>query len=649
MASFKISRPPLVKSVVFDGYDYGLVLTFVEGAGRLLQQSGGSYIRDPEHPYYRAWRIPKAKLHTEPEELFGRLMDLAGKQCKESYEGFVQKLDAARASPRLDAFFWGMKLQLFPLTDGGALSSGDYHPAIVALYRSLRGLYLPPMKGWRLDSTLEFLFHQLVTNLGLSEDQIELSDIPRALHSDGSVSVASDVVTLKVGGEAPERGISDGEEGANEVYLADVPMMVAHEWGASTLEQAIAGYPLYDYQAEGVQFLVTRSSALLADDMGLGKTRQALTAAAIQAGNGRVLIITLASLILNIEREIRMIQPEATVALQADNPSCQWVITNYERLHSFVPIAHTFTVMVIDEAHRLKEPTSECTKHAFDIAAQIPNRYLLTGTPVLNREAELHTLLRLSGHPIGQMQLRDFCDQFAGSKEFRTALRARLADWMLRRRKDVLPQLKGKRQQPFAVELSETERGEYQAILGGSATPLVRIGQLRRLLERAKIAAVVERLSQMGPDDKAIVFCEFKDTVAAVEECCREAGLPCVTLLGHHTGKRRQAAVDRFQDDPECRVFVGTTGAAGTGINLTAANYVLFCSLPWTPALQAQAEDRAYRNGQLRSVLVLIPLVESSIDQHLWQMLLSKQALASDLLEPEEAAEAAMHALAAVA
>ena len=504
------------------------------------------------------------------------------------------------------------------------------------------------MKGWRLDSSLEFLLEQLLTEVGLSEQQVQLSEIPRSLHSDGSVTVDSDVVSLKVGGEPPVH-CNQSEDGANEVYLADVPEMVAHAWDLDELDQAIAAFPLYDYQAVGVRFLVTRSSALLADDMGLGKTRQALTASLVQAKGGRILVVTLASLILNIEREVRMIQPDATVSLQVDDPACQWVITNYERLRSFVHTADSFSIMVIDEAHRLKEPTAECTKHAFDIAAQIPNRYLLTGTPVLNREAELHTLLRLSGHPIGQMQLREFCDQFAGSKEFRNALRARLADWMLRRRKDVLPQLRGKHRQPFAVELNDAERQEYQSIFAGADTPLVRIGQLRRLLERAKVAAVVERLSQMGPDDKAIVFCEFKDTVSAVEESCAAAGLLTATLLGHHTGKRRQAAVDRFQQDPECRVFVGTTGAAGTGINLTAANYVLFCSLPWTPALQAQAEDRAYRNGQLRPVMVQIPLVESSIDQHLWQMLLSKQALASDLLEPEEAAEEAMKQLASVA
>ncbi|KPB34762.1 SNF2-relatedhelicase [Pseudomonas amygdali pv. sesami] len=82
-------------------------------------------------------------------------------------------------------------------------------------------------------------------------------------------------------------------------------------------------------------------------------------------------------------------------------------------------------------------------------------------------------------------------------------------------------------------------------------------------------------------------------------------------------------------------MFIGTRSAAGTGYNLTAANYVFFLGLPWTPGLQDQAEDRAYRNGQLRMVVVKIPLAEDTIDQQLWQMLMDKRALASDLIDPE--------------
>jgi SNF2 family DNA or RNA helicase len=86
--------------------------------------------------------------------------------------------------------------------------------------------------------------------------------------------------------------------------------------------------------------------------------------------------------------------------------------------------------------------------------------------------------------------------------------------------------------------------------------------------------------------------------------------------------------------------------AAGVGLNLTAANYVIFASLPWTPALKDQAEDRAYRNGQNRLVIVKIPLVEGTIDTALWELLEHKRAIATEVLNPEEAQAQSMLALA---
>ncbi|MFZ3207174.1 MAG: C-terminal helicase domain-containing protein, partial [Pseudomonas sp.] len=131
----------------------------------------------------------------------------------------------------------------------------------------------------------------------------------------------------------------------------------------------------------------------------------------------------------------------------------------------------------------------------------------------------------------------------------------------------------------------------------------------------------------------------FKETVSTLRELCEVAGYGCVTLMGSDSLAKRQKAIDKFQADPDTRVFIGTTSAAGTGNNLTAANYVMFLGLPWTPGLQDQAEDRAYRNGQLRLVVVKIPLVENTIDQKLWQMLLDKRQLAQDLIEPDPVTE----------
>ena len=147
-----------------------------------------------------------------------------------------------------------------------------------------------------------------------------------------------------------------------------------------------------------------------------------------------------------------------------------------------------------------------------------------------------------------------------------------------------------------------------------------------------KVRVAMDLLSELDAEDKVILFCEFKPTVAALKELCEQAGLGCVTLVGNDSLTKRQKAIDRFQQDPDCRVFICTTAAAGTGNNLTAANYVFSSACP-DPGQQEQAEDRAYRNGQLRMVVVKIPLVEATIDEQLWQLLNAKRQVAQDLIE----------------
>ncbi|MBX8588651.1 DEAD/DEAH box helicase [Pseudomonas cichorii] len=639
------SSRSLLQRVLFDGYDFGLKVPYLENANRLFLSRGGYFIRATDHPLARYWRVPKNKLLDDLDVLYRDLCELSQGSYSESWSTFSQKVASAQEDPRRDAFTHGMRLRIAPLVEGGVLLSGDFHPGSVAVAKRMRGAFLSASKSWRITGSAEVLRSNLILELGLTEDQFDLLDTLQELLSDGSVATASDVTRMQLGGTAPDRvEKSDSESGETDIYLAAVPSIRKTALTTEFINQALLEHSLMDHQPAGIRHLLQRTSALLADDMGLGKTRQAIIAAGICRKDGPVLVIVLATLLINWEREIQMVYPTARIAQQVYDPEAEWLIVNYERLGDIVPVATNFTVMIIDEAHRLKEPTAAWTRHGFDIAAKVPNRYLLTGTPVLNREAELHTLLRLSGHPIGQLPLKDFCDRFAGSPEFRQTLRTEISDWMLRRRKDVLPNLKGKQRQTLPVELSKEERAEYNEILRSDRHPFARLGALRQLLERVKVRVVIELMAGLDAGDKAILFCEHKETVWALRDHCTAAGIDCVTLVGSDSPKKRQKAIDSFQGDTDVRFLIGTTSAAGTGNNLTAANNVFFLGLPWTPGLQDQAEDRAYRNGQLRRVFVIIPLVENSIDQQLWQMLLDKRALAQDLIEPEavEASKAAL-------
>jgi hypothetical protein len=366
----KIRRPTLLKRVVYDGYDYGLLLTYIEGSNRLLLDRQGYFIRRTEDPQHRAWRIPKGRVHEDPEGLFSVLMGLSTVELQETRESFLAKLDQARRAPDGSAFVWGMRLRLAPLATVGVLAMGDYHPGVVAVYKRMEGRYLSQMRAWRLSSSPELVKVNLIDELGFTEDQFEILTTLQELHSDGSISSVSESNGIQIGGDFPENA-SDGAEAEGEkgIFLAGVAGIERTTWTDETISAALKGYSLYDYKPAGVRHLLLRNSALLADDMGLGKTRQAVVAAEIQAAGRPIMIVCPVSLIINWEREIQAVRPEAKIARQRYDPDAEWILVNYERLGDYLQIADRFAVMVIDEAHRLKEPTAQWTRHAFDIAA----------------------------------------------------------------------------------------------------------------------------------------------------------------------------------------------------------------------------------------------------------------------------------------
>jgi len=302
-------------------------------------------------------------------------------------------------------------------------------------------------------------------------------------------------VPIKVLGAAPPSGGSAtaGEVAGNGFLSAmGTPMQrlaVDEELLASTAEAC----GLRDYQVAGVRHLLGLSSALLADDMGLGKTRQAVVAAHLASPDARVLVVCPASLCLNWQREIQAVFPGQAIGMIGEHGmerlrECRWIIANYERLGGLVrETTLSIGTMVIDEAHYLKEHQAGRTRNAFLLAERIPRRFLLTGTPVLSREIEVHTLLRLSGHPIGQIELADFRQQFAGAPERRVELAVRLSEWMLRRGKDVLTDLGDKTQQVRYVRPPDG-MASYEAIMRDmTLQSMPKITKLRQHLEVLKV------------------------------------------------------------------------------------------------------------------------------------------------------------------
>ncbi|WP_181162420.1 DEAD/DEAH box helicase [Burkholderia contaminans] len=638
LADFKKPPRELITAVKSDGLRVGLSTAFSPWLTPFFRDEVGGTWQS------RMWVFERSKID-------GAFVEHVAKSLPKNYvfdvKAFAQGIKAALAAPEKDIFVGALDVQLFPVRGGRVAITSRYDPLVVRAVQGLSARFLRGRNAWVVESPQSALLEALESAAGVGREHMYIHETEIVLEELASMN-AADRPTVQVDGMVPERGAA-AEDGENAILTVVATPLAKIPVRQQLLDDAGAQYGLYDYQVTGVGHLLAHTSALLADDMGLGKSRQATVAGHLVEGEGAVLIGCPASLRINWQREILAVDPDAKIAI-AGKPEtwvgAGWIIVNYEIMGGVVQALLDGLVklraMILDEAHYLKEPDSTRTRNAFLVAAHVPRRFLLTATPILNREAELHTLLRLSGHPLGSLPMAEFLSTFAGSPEQRKALSERVSEWMLRRPKKVL-KLKGKTHETQYVEAAPEQRAEYQRILAdGSLTAVVKIGKLRRTLERMKSAWLVDTIASLASDDKSIIFCEFVESVETLADEFEKIGIKTVTFTGSDTPIKKQKAVDTFMVDEDTKVFIATTGAAGVGLNLTAANYVFFSLLPWTAAAKRQAEDRAYRNGQQRAVTVMIPIVPNTVDEQIVELIRYKESIEGDLLEDTGADEKAM-------
>lgn len=633
LAPVALARRELLVRAVADGLRLGLQFgNAVDDAGQRVKKAGAVWFAPR-----RLWVIRQ----DDPSRVAAWIRRQFADQVKDVDLGSVERmLRAACASAEPDFFTQLLDVQLFPLESGGHAVSFAYDLSMVDAMRELAGRFHKFAAAWEVRCPRDAILQALRVRAGIDLDFVFVHERPVVLED--LVAPPKSEAPINVPAATPEwgQGAADDDTAQGNGFLTTVVApMQRLPVDEAALETAAALAGMRDYQVVGARHLLARSSALLADDMGLGKSRQAVLASRLAAGAGRVLVTCPASLRINWEREILAVYPQASIGMVGEDrmtalKGCEWVIANYERLGGLVRETDLeFAVFTIDECHYLKEHEAGRTRNAFILAERIPRRFLLTGTPLLSREIELHTLLRLSGHPIGLMPLKEFRKVYAGDQAKRGALAGELGQWMLRRRKDVLKDLGTKHHQLRHVSPAQG-RGAYDQVMADmSLMVMPKITKLRQTLELMKFDFLVETVQSLGEDDKIIVFAEYMSTVTALKDVLTALGIGVVSLVGSDPGPKRQKAVDAFQQDPRMRVFIGTTAAAGVGITLTAANYVVFASLPWTPALKRQAEDRAYRLGQKRDVFVIVPLVPNTIDEQVHQLLGNKTELEQDVVE----------------
>ena len=445
---------------------------------------------------------------------------------------------------------------------------------------------------------------------------------------------------------------------------------------------------LRDYQVDGFRWLSRlahwQAGACLADDMGLGKTVQAIAAMLEQAPHGPCLVIAPTSVCHNWERELERFAP--TVAVRklgavggradqiASLKPMDVLVTSYGLLHQEADrLAEVdWRMAVFDEAQAIKNAETRRAQAGQRIKARF--RLALTGTPIENYLDELWSLFAVVNP--GLLGSRDgFARRFATPIERNRsdgalhALRALIRPFILRRTKSaVLAELPPRTEVTLEIDLPEEERAFYEAVrrralealaqlrdggagAGGGQTRIHILAEITRLrracchpglvdastqLPGAKLEAFLDLVEELIRNrHKALVFSQFVGQLERVRAALIARGISHQYLDGSTPARDRERRVAAFQAG-EGDLFLISLKAGGTGLNLTAADYVIHLDPWWNPAVEDQASDRAHRIGQQRPVTVYRLIVRDSIEEKILDLHRAKRDLASDLLDGSE-------------
>ncbi|NOT33880.1 MAG: DEAD/DEAH box helicase [Candidatus Eisenbacteria bacterium] len=439
---------------------------------------------------------------------------------------------------------------------------------------------------------------------------------------------------------------------------------------------------LRPYQQEGFEFLAYVTGlglgAILADDMGLGKTVQALAWIEWLRENdpdgGPVLVVCPASVVHNWQRESERFTPHLRVlsltsgeerhTLRREVPNHDLVITNYALLRRDLDHWRSIPLRaaVLDEAQNIKNPNAAVSRAVLEL--DTTRRLALTGTPIENRALDLWSIMQFvnPGYLGRRAAFVARYDRHDAPTHARRLLAARLRPVMVRRLKEqVAPDLPDRIEERRECELTPGQRKLYLAeLLRGRATVerlkstadglhrnklevLAAITRLRQVcchpalvggresLGSGKFDALFEILEPLMEEGrKVLVFSQFVECLKLLAAQMKRRGMVYHMLTGATT--KREHVVQAFESDPLPCVFLISLKAGGTGLNLTAASYVVLFDPWWNPAVEAQAIDRAHRIGQTRTVIAYRMLAAGTIEEKIWELQQRKAVLVAEVL-----------------
>lgn len=483
---------------------------------------------------------------------------------------------------------------------------------------------------------------------------------------------------------------------ADQIARLQASFMDRIKWLASDEDQALAELiagktvavaslsgsrlQLRDYQQIGYEWLCFLKKyglgGLLCDQMGLGKTHQAMALlhATHSAGQARSLIVCPTSVLHHWCDRLSDFCPELRVGLfhgsqrSVENDLSQDVIvTSYGVLRSSLEILVQphYDLFVLDEIQQVKNTHTQAHRAVQQIRSGC--RIGLTGTPIENRLDELKALFDivfpdLLGDSSGfRKSIADPIRKY-GSPRARQLLRSLIGPFTLRRAKsEVLTELPPKQETVLHLELSPLERELYEQIRReglqvdeGSGASFLHvfqlIGQLKQFcnhpglllsndegakLPCAKWDAFCEVLEDSLACGKVVVFSQYLRMIDWIKRHLDHHGIDYACVTGSTSDRTQQ--IKRFQEDDDCRVFVGSLNASGVGIDLTAAATVIHYDRWWNAAREEQATDRVHRIGQAQPVQVFKFTIKSTIEERIHALIEKKRKLLEDVVEFDSA------------
>lgn len=446
---------------------------------------------------------------------------------------------------------------------------------------------------------------------------------------------------------------------------------------------------LRPYQVHGFHWLNylhdVNWGGILADDMGLGKTVQALSYLQhFKTAHGQLnaLVVCPTTLIFNWENEIKKFTPDLTYHIHHGGDRSRIkeeitrhnvVITTYGTLRSDIKMLMEvpFDYTVLDESQAIKNPASKVTKAACLLRTK--HRLCMSGTPLQNNTFDIFAQMNfLNPGMLGSVEF--FRQEFAipidkfGEPDRKDHLRKLLYPFILRRTKEQVAQdLPEKTETILYCEMEDEQRKVYNAyrndyrdkILGtiesqgiqkSQLTILQGLMKLRQICDSPAILNETEKypnhsikldelareITENIGDHKALIFSQFLGMLALIKERLKALEVKFEYFDGSTAAIDREKAIQSFQSDDECRVFLISLKAGGVGLNLTAADYVYIVDPWWNPAVEQQAIDRTHRIGQTKNIFAYRMICKDSIEDKILSLQEKKRVLAKDLIADDD-------------